>query len=206
MQLPQWLCFLISCVGGANTTGVLGSLWWDPFGALWLKIQDAELIFTALNRDATSLYMSRWRLSNQRSPQPAPAALLGPTWLWSTWEATGQAETLGFKPHLPHPFIFLLCLCVCHRLMPMMTMESCWGAGQGITSVEHPLWIGLGVSQFCSSTTKQRSQSNMASAGSSQESSTQVSSDLPPVSETLIIVLVSQATVPLSSRGGRVCL
>lgn len=103
--------------------------------------------------------------------------------------------------------LFFSSACVCgHRLMPTMTVESCWGAGQGITSVEHPLWIGLGVSQFCSSTTKQRSQSNMASAGSSQESSTQVSSDLPPVSETLIIVLVSQATVPLSSRGGRVCL
>lgn len=70
------------CFGGNR------SLWWDPFGALWFKIQDAELIFTALSRGATSLLISRWRLSNQGSPQPAPAALVGLTGLWSTWEAT----------------------------------------------------------------------------------------------------------------------
>lgn len=87
-----------------------------------------------------------------------------------------------------------------------MTMESCWGAGQGITSVGQPLWTGLGVSQFCSSTTKQRSQSVMASAGSSQESSTQVSSDPPPVPDTLITVIARQVTVPLSNTGGRACL
>lgn len=84
--LPYQLCWRGQhrglCFGGNR------SLWWDPFGALWFKIQDAELIFTALSRGATSLLISRWRLSNQGSPQPAPAALVGLTGLWSTWEAT----------------------------------------------------------------------------------------------------------------------
>ena len=86
----------------------------------------------------------------------------------------------------------------------MMTAVSCWGTGQGITTTGPPLWIGLGVSQFCSSITKRRSQSVMVNVGSSQESSLQVNSELSPFSDVLITVLVSQITVPLSTGGGTV--
>lgn len=72
--------------------------------------------------------------------------------------------------------------------------------------MEHPLWIGLGVSPFCRTTTKPRSQSVMANAGSSQVSSIQVKSDPLPFSNISITVLVSKITMPLSNKGGRVCL
>lgn len=44
----------------------------------------------------------------------------------------------------------------------------------------------------------------MVNVGSLQESSLQVNSELSPFSDILITVVVSQITVPLSTRGGRV--
>lgn len=35
---------------------------------------------------------------------------MGPTWLWSTREATRQAQTLGFKPHSASSLNFSLCV------------------------------------------------------------------------------------------------
>lgn len=37
---------------------------------------------------------------------------MGSSWLWSTWAATGQAETLRLKPH-PASSLYFSPLCVC---------------------------------------------------------------------------------------------